>query len=377
MHRDSERFDRIRGLSETDLIDLKAEAEKLTRKKLRPPSFDEIKQGNARRGSYPLVLQIITLVLVAVVLIVAGILSAIHVTAATGSWLYFVLAEPAILVGALSWTVLFRNNWVGKLLIATTVLVALAIAFVGNYVSRDVTSLIHLLMVIAPPLFTVAMAIVLERFFMTSIQTNVEAAHEFKRQSADYQQIIDNLESTQEYRNTFANLIWETLLKQNNRGRYATEMRQMLISLPLAERRQLVRREMNRLQWYTAGVDHDETVTAVTANRANGRQLIHSPAFDGNGKPLPNGGSGDSIACIEPSYRPDGILGVRVTERPPTQATVAERKHLLSQHASAHPDLFDIQSRDELAAWYGVSTGTVSNLKREIIVNGKAQVNFG
>lgn len=361
---------RIRGLSETELVELRTQAEQLTRQRIKAPSLDDIKQRHARQSTYPRSLQILTLLLVVVVLFVAGIISAQHLTTATGSWLYFVLAEPTILVGTLSYTVLFRNNRVGRMLIIMTVLVALALAFVGNYVSQDVDSLIQLLMVVSPPLFTVSMAIVLERYFMTSIRADLDAAREYEQQQTAYQRTIDNLEATPEYHNTFANLAWEALIAQNNRGRYASEMRSFLTSLPLVERRRLVQREISRLDWYTSTPDdtHDGG-DGMTLNR---QQLIQSGP-SGDTPSRKNGhASGEMMDAIAPSPRSPGILGVIVTEAPDPTASSRDRMGRLAQDARQHPELFDAHTRAELAAFYRISTGSVSNVKRAIQQNGSS-----
>lgn len=349
----------IKGISENELLDLRDEALNTAARKLGERPDKKTYPFSNRVSDFPVGTVVASLFGVLLVLIFAANVSFQHIMEAAqaanegvfGAGLsYAIMAEFTALVIMLTIDVLYPGRTGGKVLLMASLLLAVAIAFTGNYTAIHPDTVWEWLLVVGPPLFTLAMASVIER--MTIRWQSDRAA--WQRELRELQEAWDakrnNMEGTPEYINSFANAIWQHLLKVNARGRNAKEVRERMVGMSVTEKRHIVSREMKRLDWYT----NDANTPAVTA------------AEEGWEVDLPE----DELGTIMPSRDGDGILGVTVTNRPSNDASPNERKSALRRDAIANPRMFIAHTREQIAAWYGISTGLVSNIKNEMIENG-------
>lgn len=324
----------LKTISLDTLLDLEREAEALVMKSLgERPDHESIPKDTAG-NVFPTSLRAITILGVVIVLVVAGIVSAHHIMETTGSLLYFVMAEPALIIGTLSWTVLFRKQVVGRLMLASAIVVALALAFVGNWVSAaPVDSLLKILMVLAPPLFTIVMSQVLERVFMSEIMGNVRHRKEVMDAQRAYDRKAQDVRSAPEFSQMLATSIWEATVALNDFGRGKTERVEHLNNLPLVERRQIVREALALKDWFRHGDGQTDST------------IQYSPKLTPRDENLPV-----------------GEVQVSVTERD-GDGSVTDFRDVAAQH----PEIFERHTRDEIAELYGVSTGFVSKVKKEVL----------
>lgn len=349
----------IRGISESELLDLRDEALGVAARKLGPRPDKTTHPFGHRVSDFPIGTVLASMVGVLLVLGFAANVSFQHIMSAAqatnegvvGAGLsYAIMAEFTALVIMLTIDVLYPGRGGAKLLLLASLLLAVAIAFTGNYTAIQPNTVWEWLLVVGPPLFTLAMASVLERM---TIRWQADRAA-WQRELRDLQEEWDakknNMEGTPEFLNSFANAIWQYLLKVNAKGRNAPEVRERMQGMSVTEKRHVVSREMKRLDWYTNATNSTVRDGAVTEEIED----------------LPE----ETISPIMPSRDGDGVLTVTVTERPSRDATVADRKAALHRDAVHNPRLFVAHTREQIAAWYGLSAGLVSKVKTDLINGG-------
>lgn len=349
----------MRGLSENELLDLRDEALNTAARKLGPRPSKETNPFSGRVSDFPVATVVTSLFGVALVLLAAGVVSFQHIMEAAreanegviGAGVsYAIMAEFSALVVMLTIDVLYPGRSWAKILLVATLLLAVVIAFTGNYSAIQPSSFWEWLLVAGPPMFTLAMASVIERM---TIKWQRDRAI-WQRELRDMQEAWDtkrnSMESTPEFLNSFANAIWGAVLQANGRGRNAKEQREALTSMSVTEKRQIVSKEMKRLDWYTNAENGPE----LTASQ-NSREAV-----------LPE----ETLVTFMPSRDGDAILGVTVTERPSNDATTNERKVMLQRHAMENQRLFIAHTREQLCLWYGLSAGLVSNVKSQLLESG-------
>lgn len=350
----------VKGLAEDTLLDLKDQAlDTASRKIGERPDKDNTPNAEVI-ADYPTVMVVVAVIGVMLVLGFAAVVSFQHIMGAAvpvnegirfAGTSYAIMAEFTAIVVMLVIEVFYPGRGWGKLLMLGSLGMAVGLAFVGNWVAIEPETMWEFILVITPPLFTLAMASVIERLTLNWQKGRAAWASMLKERQYEWDAKRLNLEDSQEFINSFANAIWQHVVKTNCRGKNAKLNREYLLGLSQGDKRHLVSREMNRLNWYTSEPNRETVTEREEVKQADSPEEL--------------------LVSIIPSRDGDSILGVTVTERPSRGFTAQQRKHMLYQDSVDNPRMFAAHTNEQLSEWYGVSTGTVSNVKASLLSAGE------
>jgi hypothetical protein len=189
----------------------------------------------------------------------------------------FILAEFMVITSVVSARVFFtgRARWI----FAVPATLGLAMAIVGNAVitkpqaAFSLDALWSLLETLAPPVAALFAALIIERLVLDAIQRRHASERAYQEAIARWQEIVDNIEHTQQWRAAYATALREVLRETNARGRGATERIAHMEQMTDAQWREAVTRELEADAWWEThnveSLDANPTQTPTPAPTAH------------------------------------------------------------------------------------------------------------
>lgn len=251
------------------------------------------------------------------------------------------LAEFAVLVITMTMDVLFRNQRNMRWLLGVTLVASLAVAFVGNWTAvqpgtlREAANWLGWLVVAVPPLTTATIGFVIERFWLRGTRSKAIWKSTLRKKQRAYDAQVRKLEGTPLFDTIFDAKIRQGIIDKHvsRGGSKAKEYRAYFMTLNDDNWAELVGTYRNLL----------EPGSRKTADNSQS--------------------SGETVA--------EGSVTLKFHDghdamRPSRDEDFEKRKSMLALAATSHPELFTVYTNQQIADFYGMSTGSVSNIKQSI-----------
>ena len=353
------------------LVEMKQRALEIAAKRLGArPTAEDLHLYRVEITTYPLWFAIFSGVLLLVVLVASGYLSYNDINSsvtdiklaeqiAAAGTAVFLLAEFVFIVSTLTRKVFGDDN---RRAITLVGWVGLVIAFTGNWIGVNPSQhaavgdiIFSALVALMAPTGTLASSLIFENMLTSWVHGKELARRKLEDLQKEWDKKAQTLEDSPDHRNAWASEIWHWMTTENVKGRGATLRGEYLAGLSENDRYRLVAKIMSRLDWFTTLESRDGHDGQTDTN-------LHEDTLEDQLE----GESSDQKNRHDEIFRHLGVM-------PPANATTQERLSMLAGVAYKNPSIFDRYTRDALAEHFGISTGSVSNVKREVMDSESAK----
>ncbi len=182
----------------------------------------------------------------------------------------FLLAEFMVIASTIAQRIYFkgRDRW----LMAVPIALGLAMAFIGNWaisqpeLTFTAAGVWSVLETATPPAAVLFMSIIGERIILEALRSRHANEKAYQAALAEWQALVNEPESSPEWRRTYANTLRDTIRAANKTGRGQKERQEIMGNLSRAEWSMLVAREFQAGQWFDAGTG--EQLLTLTMGQA-------------------------------------------------------------------------------------------------------------
>jgi hypothetical protein len=146
-----------------------------------------------------------------------------HVQATLVGFAVFIMAETTLISASIAREVLFKGQRAKRAILMVVMLMAFALAIVGNWTVANPESLFGLLETITPPVATLAIAMVLEGLALSSLKNRLANERAFQQALAEYRRVTDNPEHDSNWKQIYGQYLKLHIERVNTVGRGATD----------------------------------------------------------------------------------------------------------------------------------------------------------
>jgi hypothetical protein len=176
------------------------------------------------------------------------------------------MAETGQVIFSLALAIL-ANTRPARIVLYASMTIATAIALTGN-IQLAMPGHWHnpfaYLESIAPPLLVLGTAYVLKGQILIAIALQYEREQKYQEERAKWENTTRSPEQSVIWPIHYANSLRSALIQFNNRGRGATERRQIMTTLTDQDWSNLVRRELRAERWFETTGDETQPIMAIT-----------------------------------------------------------------------------------------------------------------
>lgn len=256
-------------LSEEDRQAAYAQARELLLTRVQRPERDQYRSAGV--SEYPLWL-VLTVAVMLIIILLAGAQVSFYRVYRAGYELYletipnpsqasragyatFLLSEFPVIVGFMAGRIYFRGR--ERWLMAIPVVFGLLVAFTANWVIIQPHTFWSWLDTVSPPVAVLSVSLILERVILQALRDRAENERAYNAALSAWQTAVREPERHPAFVGILANVLWDAWKK----GKSAKVIGQM----PIADRRFIVRREMQAEQWFTEDTFQETVETHETA----------------------------------------------------------------------------------------------------------------
>lgn len=178
----------------------------------------------------------------------------------------FVMAETMLISASIAREVLFKGQRSKRGLLMVVMMMAFALAIVGNWTVARPTDVFSVLETITPPVATLAIAMVLEGLALSALKQRTANERAYQQALAEYRRAADTPETDPNWRQVYGQYLKMHIEQVNRVGRGATERGQLLAGATPLTWALLITREMRLEARVYDEVDiPDEDIVALNA----------------------------------------------------------------------------------------------------------------
>lgn len=135
----------------------------------------------------------------------------------------FIMAETTLISASIAREVLFKGQRTKRAILMVVMLMAFALAIVGNWTVANPQSLFGLLETISPPVATLAIAMVLEGLALSSLRNRLANERAYQKALAEYRRVADAPEHDPNWKQIYGQYLKLHIERVNSVGRGATD----------------------------------------------------------------------------------------------------------------------------------------------------------